>query len=215
MGLVLASCLVVFGARQLQEGILIVEESVENFRSAPNGRKLGTLLQGTEIEKISQEGKWVRFRVEGWVWGPSMEGFEAEEERQESGEREKAPQLPLQDNLPRIKRFVNEKHGVFYGVDLDEDLQRLTVRFRVRAIEREVLERRQMAVQLELLQILEGEVEFDSIRIETNRTDGSGQVGSEIAETSVEEVRRYADGAAAEWKDHTRISTDGGETWSR
>ena len=215
LGLVLASCLVVLGAKIRQEGILTVEESVENFRSAPNGRKLGTLLQGTEVEKISQEGKWVRFRVEGWVWGPSLEGFKQEKERQESGEGEEAPQLPLQDNLPRIKRFVNEKHGAFYGIDLDEDLKRLSVRFRVRAIEREALERRQMAVQLEVLKILEGEVEFDAIRIETNRPDGSGQVGSEIAETSVGDVRRYADGAAAEWKDHTRISTDGGETWSR
>jgi len=211
--LVLSSFLATLGAKRRQEGILAVKASVENFRDAPNGKKLGTLLRGAEIEKISQEGRWVRFRIEGWVWGPSLEGFAEEEET--GAAEEEPPHLPLQDNLPRIKRFVNEKHGVFYGLSLDEDLLRLTVRFRVRDIEREALERRQMAVQLEVLNILEGKVEFDTIRVETNRSDGGGQVGSEIAETAVADVRRYAGGPVAEWKAHTRISTDGGETWNR
>lgn len=211
--LVLSSGLVALGARRLQDGALVVESSVENFRDAPNGQKLGTLVQGTEIEKISEDGKWVRFRVEGWIWGPSLEGFEEEEEKPEE-KREAAPRLPLQDAQPRVKRAINDKYGVFYSLDLDEDLKRLNVRFRVRSIEREVLERRQMAVQREVLGILEGEVEFDAIRIGTNRPDGTGQVGAELAETRVEDVRRYAGGEVAEWKAHTRISTDGGKTWS-
>lgn len=212
--LVLISCLVALAAKLRQEGILVVEESVENFRDGPNGKKVGTLLQGTEIEKISQEGKWVRFRVEGWVWGPSLDGFEIEKEEREEGPEE-APRLPLRDELPRIKRFIEDKEGVFYGVDLDEDLKRLTVRFRVRNIEREVLERRQMAVQLGVLEILEGEVEFDSMRIETNRPDGSGRVGSEIAESAVDDIKTYAEGPVDAWKAHARISSDGGETWSQ
>jgi len=214
LALVLVSCLVALAAKLRQEGILVVEESVENFRDGPNGKKVGTLLQGTEIEKISQEGKWVRFRVEGWVWGPSLDGFELEKEEREE-EREEEPRLPLRDELPRIKRFVEKKEGVFYGIDLDEELKRLTVRFRVRNIEQEVLERRQMAVQLGVLKILEGEVEFDSIRIETNRPDGSGRVGSEIAESAVGDIKAYADGPVDAWKERARISSDGGETWSQ
>lgn len=210
--LVLSSCLIALGARRVRDGVLTIELSVENFRDAPNGKKLGTLLQGTEIEKISEDGKWVRFRVEGWVWGPSLEGYEEEEPEEE---REAAPRLPLQDAQPRIKRFINDKYGVFYSLDLDEDLQRLSVRLRVQSIEREALERRQMAVQREVLKILEGEVEFDAIRIETNRPDGTGQVGAELAETRAEDVRRYAGGEVAEWKAHTRVSTDGGKTWSQ
>jgi len=212
--LVLASCLMVLAAKLREEGILVVEESVENFRNGPNGKKIGTLLQGTEIEKISQEGKWVRVRGEGWVWGPSLDGFEPEKEEAEKVQKEE-PHLPLRDELPRIKRFVEEKEGVFYGIDLDEDLKRLTVRFRVRQIEPEVLERRQMAVQLEALKIFEEEVEFDRIRIETNRSDGRWRVGSEIAESAVADVRAYADGKVEEWRARARISRDGGETWSQ
>lgn len=192
-------------------GVLTVEKSIENFRDAPKGRKLGTLLEGTQVERISQEGRWVRFRVEGWVWGPSLEGFEEEEEPTAAID---APRVPLQDNLPRIKRLIDDKYGVFYGVNLDEIMARLIVRFRVRSIEREALERRQMAVQLGVLEILAGEVEFDSIRIENNRPDGSGPVGTEMAETGVDDIRRYAEGTTAPWKARTRISSDGGETWS-
>ena len=212
LGLVLCCSLAVLAARLREEGVFTVEKSVENFRDAPNGKKLGTLLKGAQIERISEEGNWVRFRVEGWIWGPSLEGFE--EEGEESEAAVEAPSLPLQDNLPRIKHFIDETYGVFYGVNLDEIAARLVVRFRVRNIDREGLECRQMAVQYEVLEILEGEVEFEAIRIENNRPDGSGQVGTEIAETRVEDIRQYAREAAVEWKAHTRISTDGGETWN-
>ncbi len=195
-----------------RDGSVVVKSSVENFRDAPNGKRLGTLLENVEIERISQEGKWVRFRVEGWIWGPSLEGWKMETETAETDDP--PPRMPLQDNLPRLKRFVNDKHGLFYGVSMDEDLDRLVVRFRVRDLEREALERRQMAVQAGVLDILDGKIEFTTIRIETNRPDGSGEVGAEIAETSVSHVRQLADGTAESWKVHTRISSDGGETWN-
>lgn len=212
--LVLASGLAALAAKlePEEEGIYAVETSVENFRDAPNGRKLGTLLKDVEIERISGKGEWVRFRIEGWIWGPSLQGFAAEEEPREE---RAAPRLPLQDNMPQIKRRVNEKLGVYYGINLDPDLQRLVLRFRVPKIERAALERRQMAAQREVVAILEGKVPFDSVRIETNRPDGGGQVGAEIAETRVGDIHRYGDGAEEEWKAHTRISTDGGKTWSQ
>ena len=198
-------------ARDRDESI-VVKSSVENFRDAPNGKRLGTLLENVEIERISQEGKWVRFRVEGWIWGPSLEGFEMNIVTEK--DNEPPPRMPLQDNLPRLKRFVNDKHGLFYGVSIDEDLDRLVVRFRVRDLEREALERRQMTVQAGVLDILDGKIEFATIRVETNRPDGSGEVGVEIAETSVSHVRELAGGTAESWKEHTRISSDGGETWN-
>ena len=211
-GLVVFFTFAVLAAKvQDRDGGIAVKSSVENFRDAPNGKRLGTLLENTEIEKISQEGKWVRFRVEGWIWGPSLEGFEMQTAVEETVEP--PPTMPLQDNLPRIKRFVNDRHGLFYGVSLDEDLGRLTVRFRVRDLEREALERRQMAVQAGVLDILGSKIVFSTIRIETNRPDGSGEVGAEIAETSVSHVRQLAGGTVELWKEQTRISSDGGETW--
>ncbi len=212
--LVLGTGLAALAARfePQEEGIFAVETSVENFRDAPNGKKLGTLLKDVKIERIIQKDEWVRFRIEGWIWGPSLKGFVAEEE---PAEERAAPRLPLQDSVPQVKRRVNEKYGVYYGINQDPDLERLVLRFRIPKIERAALERRQMAAQREVVAILEGKVAFDSVRIETNRPDGGGQVGAEIAETRVGDIHRYGDGAVDEWKAHTRISTDGGKTWTR
>ena len=90
-------------ARDRDENI-VVKSSVENFRDAPNGKRLGTLFENVEIERISQEGKWVRFRVEGWIWGPSLEGWKMEAEAKENDVP--PPSMPLQDNLPRLKRHL-------------------------------------------------------------------------------------------------------------
>ena len=139
--LVLALALGAVAAKKRLDNLWVIEPSVENFRAAPNGSKLGTLLKGTEIEQIGQDGEWVRFRVEGWVWGPSLEGFEAEEEEAEQASAAE-PVSPLHDVLPRLKEMVNDKYGRFYGVDFDEDLDRLRLRFRVRDLERAALERR-------------------------------------------------------------------------
>ena len=187
----------------------VVEASVENFRDAPNGTKLGTLLAGTEIESIGEEDQWVRFRVEGWVWGPSLEGYVSEDDRDAPKEE---PIPPLQDERPRIKELVNDRYGVFYGVGLDEDMGQLWLRFRVRDIEREAWERRAFAVQRGAAELLQGRVEFSEIRVETNRPDGSGEVGLYIAATAADDLASAGDDWAA-WRQHTRFSTDGGETW--
>ena len=187
----------------------VVEASVENFRDAPNGTKLGTLLAGTEIESIGEEDQWVRFRVEGWVWGPSLEGYVSEDDRDAPKEE---PIPPLQDERPRIKELVNDRYGVFYGVGLDEDMGQLWLRFRVRDIEREAWERRAFAVQRGAAELLQGRVEFSEIRVETNRPDGSGEVGLYIAATAADGLASAGDDWAA-WRQHTRFSTDGGETW--
>ncbi len=211
LGAALVAALALGGvaAKLRSASTFVVEASVENFRDAPKGTKLGTLLAGTEIESIGEEGRWVRFRVEGWVWGPSLEGYVSEEERDEW---EEEPIPPLQDERPRIKELVNDRYGVFYGVGLDEDMGRLWLRFRVRDIEREVWEQRAFAVQRGAAELLQGRVEFSEIRIETNRPDGSGEVGQYIAATTAADLASVGDDWAA-WRQHTRFSIDGGETW--
>ena len=80
------------GARQLE-----VEKPVENIRSSPNGEQIGTLVKGVEVEELEQEGKWVRINVEGWIWGPSLRGFEPGEEAverpRETGRKEERSAL--------------------------------------------------------------------------------------------------------------------------
>ncbi len=211
LGAALAAALIlgVVAAKLRSDHTFVVEASVENFRAAPNGTKLGTLMAGTEIESIGEEGRWVRFRVEGWVWGPSLEGYVSAEDRDVP---EEEPVPPLQDERPRIKELINDRDGIFYGVGLDEDIGRLWLRFRVRDIEREAWERRAFAVQRGAAELLQGRVEFGEIRIETNRPDGSGEVGQYIAATAAADLARAGSDWAA-WRQHTRFSLDGGETW--
>jgi hypothetical protein len=208
----LGSALALLAARQREEGVWVVEKDVEETRDAPDGKKVGTLSEGTEIEKIGQDGNWVRFRVEGWIWGPSLAGFTRE--KAVGDRKQDVPPSPLQEFLPRIKRLINEEYGVFYGLSVDEDLERLVVRIRVRDIGRAALERRQMAVQREVLGVLEGHLSFASVRVESNRPDGTGQVGSEVAITAVDDIRRFGQGNPEEWRARTRASTDGGKTWT-
>ena len=211
MVVVLAITLAAVAANKRLDLVQVVGESVENFRAEPNGAKLGTLMKGTEIEQIGAEGNWVRFRVEGWIWGPSLEGYVDEEERGNTPSSTE-PISPLLDAMPRLKKLVNDKYGVFYGVDLDEDLQRLRLRMRVRDIEDEALPLRLQAIQRGVVELLEGVVEFQVLRIETNRPDGSGEVGVYVAETAVDDLVRYpAD--EKEWRTHMRFSKDGGGTW--
>ena len=201
-------------AQQLREGTLRVQESVENVRDAPNGRKFGTLLEGTEIEEISRDGKWVRFRVEGWIWGPSLEGFIEERPREEVAAAQPAPRLPLQDAMPRAKRLVNEQYGTFYGLHIDSDLELLRIRLRVGDIGRERLRVRQRVVMKAIWDMVGGELDepINRVRIETNRADGSGAVGIIYAECPVEalEVEELSE---EEWMGTVRISEDGGQSW--
>ena len=210
------------GARRLE-----VEKPVENMRSSPNGEEIGTLVKGVEVEELEREGKWVRINVEGWIWGPSLRGFEAGEkivERDREPDREKEKSVreptvrrPARATLPRhtatAARIVDPEFGDFYGIGLDRDLGELVIRFKVTGISREALEVRQMRVQREVVRELEGEdLQFKRVRIETNRPDGSGEVGVEVAVTGREDIDP-ADDDVAGWKARSRISTDGGKTW--
>lgn len=196
-----------------------VERRVENIRAEPNGEKIGTLLQGTEVRELERDGKWVRFRLEGWIWGPSLEGFAEELEEPErdeptaEGRDQRRPRAALRVKVPQVKGLINERYGAFYSVSYDRDLKELAVRFKVRDLSREALEVRQRGVQADLVQLLADELGFESVRVETNRPDGSGPVGAEIAITPVGHIGDPEGQTAAEWRAHTRRSSDGGESW--
>ena len=111
--LVAALALGAVAAKLRSDHTFVVEASVENFRDVPNGTKLGTLLAGTEIESIGEEGRWVRFRVEGWVWGPSLEGYVSEEERDAPKEE---PIPPLQDDAPELRNWSTIATGCSTGL---------------------------------------------------------------------------------------------------
>lgn len=210
--LVLVGGLGVVAQEQLRAGALRLQTSVENFRDAPNGRKLGTLVEGAEIEKIAQDGKWVRFRVEGWVWGPSLDGF-VEEKPPATAASESAPRQPLQDAVPRAKRLINESFGTFYGLNIDADLNVLRVRLRVGDIGAEKLSRRQLAVQKQVWDLVRDEIDVAAVRVETNRADGSGAVGAVMAECKVEALKTIKADEIEKWRKEARFSHDGGKTW--
>lgn len=221
---ILAGVSMAMAAVELRDrGSFTVERRVETIRSEPDGEKLGTLLEGAEVEELERDGDWVRVRVEAWIWGPSLAGFVEEEEEEAEPEESdvtsvaraerRQPRAALPTELNRIRTLLNDKYGLFYGISLNRDGPQIVVRFRVEAITREVLEQRQMGVQAELLEVLRGQVEFGSIRVETNRPDGTGSVGVEIATTSVPDIRPPGEATTAQWKSRTRLSSDGGDTW--
>ena len=165
--------------------------------------------------------------MEGWIWGPSLEGYEEPspagsgdeasgnedaEATSKRGERNRRETINV--NLDEIRELISGDFGRFYGILRDEDLNQVQVRFRVKNVGRDVLERRQMRVQHEILGLLEGEIEFTSVRVETNRPDGSGEVGVELAESFVDVIRRVAGEDLETWRAESRFSSDSGESWN-
>lgn len=209
-----------------------VAKPSENIRSAPEGKQIGTLAEGATIEEIGRDGRWIKFRLEGWIWGPSLEGYQAEPASApivSTGSSDSAstssastptagsvrqPRAALSTHLADVRALVDPEYGRFYGLRLDPDLQQVQIRFRVRDLEPEALERRQMRVQHAVWEMLDGDVEFTSIRVETNRADGSGEVGQILAATEVDGIRAAGGTDLAAWRAATRRSDDGGSTWT-
>ncbi|MBN1999889.1 peptidylprolyl isomerase [candidate division KSB1 bacterium] len=64
-----------YGNNLLAQGIVprvYVNVPEENLRAAPNGRKIGTLTKGTETVVLSENDKWVKVQITGWIWKESM-----------------------------------------------------------------------------------------------------------------------------------------------
>ena len=202
-----------------------VEKPSENIRADPEGRQIGTLLEGAQVEEVARDGKWVKFRIEAWIWGPSLEGYrdrprgeeraaESREEEEDDDEATRKPRTALALRLDDVRDLIEDGFGRFYGMRLDPDMEQVQVRFRVRDLEREALERRQMRVQHAVWELLREDVEFQSLRVETNRPDGSGEVGVEQAVAEVADIRRIKGEDFRLWRRTTRRSSDGGETWT-
>ena len=49
-----------------------LKEEKENFRISPNGKKIGVLFKDTQMDVLERRGRWVRIRVEGWMYAPSL-----------------------------------------------------------------------------------------------------------------------------------------------
>ncbi|MEE2833669.1 MAG: hypothetical protein VYD18_15025 [Candidatus Latescibacterota bacterium] len=213
------------GVTQLRAGRdYEVAKPSENIRAAPEGRHIGTLLEGATIEEVGRDGRWVKFQLEAWIWGPSLEGYQSEPSIAPMDDAEKTtpvlrtkqrlPRIALSSHLDEVRELIDAEFGRFYGMSRDPDLNQVQIRFRVREIEPEALERRQMRVQHAVLMLLADDVEFESLRIVTNRPDGSGEVGAEMVVTEVDDIRRVDGQNLALWRQLTRRSTDGGKTWA-
>ena len=215
-----AGAVQLFASRTLE-----VEKPSENIRANPEGRQIGTLLEGARIEEVDRDGKWVKFRIEAWIWGPSLEGYEErratpvrkageQEEEDDDEEARRKPRQALAVHLDDVRELIEDGFGRFYGMRLDPDMEQVQIRFRVRDLEREALERRQMRVQHAVWELLREDVDFESVRVETNRPDGSGEVGVEQASTEVADIRRIKGKDFRLWRSTTRRSSDGGQTWT-
>jgi hypothetical protein len=50
-----------------------VRVAQENFRREPSGTQLATVLRGTELAILSEQGRWIEADLLGWIWAPSVE----------------------------------------------------------------------------------------------------------------------------------------------
>jgi hypothetical protein len=44
----------------------------ENLRATPNGRRVGRARTGMLLYRVEEQGRWIRVRRTGWIWGPSI-----------------------------------------------------------------------------------------------------------------------------------------------
>jgi hypothetical protein len=52
--------------------LAVSAEGGENLRATPNGRRVGRARTGMLLYRLEEEGRWVRVRRTGWIWGPSI-----------------------------------------------------------------------------------------------------------------------------------------------
>lgn len=70
--LILGACFV-YAVIDFPRGkIIYVKTPTENLRDTPNGKKIGSLEKGTVMVVLKESPKWVKVRVEGWIWKGSV-----------------------------------------------------------------------------------------------------------------------------------------------
>ncbi|MBD3385299.1 SH3 domain-containing protein [candidate division KSB1 bacterium] len=50
----------------------------ENLRAAPQGKKIGSVLQGQQLVVLEESGNWARVQLTGWIWKPSLSLYNPE-----------------------------------------------------------------------------------------------------------------------------------------
>lgn len=55
-----------------QARFIYVKAMEENLRSAPGGKKIGALLEGTELIYLEEKDNWVKVALTGWIWKASL-----------------------------------------------------------------------------------------------------------------------------------------------
>ncbi len=203
-----------------------VAKPTENIRSSPEGLRLGVLEKGTQIEEVARDGQWVKFEFVGWIWGPSLEGFEdrpveatsvAPQTKQDSDQRApgtaRQPRQALSVHLDAVRDLVNADFGRFYGLSLDAELARVTLRFRVPDVGEPALLRRVMRAQARVDALLSQDVKYEELRVETNRPDGTGAVGQYIVVADTAAIRRIGGADLQAWLEAVERSDDGGQNW--
>ncbi len=51
----------------------------ENLRAAPQGKKIGTVLQGQQLVVLEESGNWAKVQLTGWIWKPSLSLYNPEQ----------------------------------------------------------------------------------------------------------------------------------------
>ncbi|MFS8637275.1 MAG: hypothetical protein FWJ74_04270 [Gemmatimonadota bacterium] len=44
----------------------------ENLRATPDGARIARLREGMLLDEVERQGRWIRVRRTGWIWGPSI-----------------------------------------------------------------------------------------------------------------------------------------------
>ncbi|GEM_PF-4033029 len=63
----------------------------EVLRDGPNGKKIGTLMKGVEVDQTEKEGNWVKISVQGWVWKQAIEFGQVEEKEKDNAIESASP----------------------------------------------------------------------------------------------------------------------------
>lgn len=58
-------------APALSQTVTVAGEQ-ETFRQTPDGRQLGTVMEGTALELVGRQGGWMEVALEGWIWSRSV-----------------------------------------------------------------------------------------------------------------------------------------------
>lgn len=54
------------------QSVATVSADQENLRQEPQGTRLASVMQGTEMTVLEEQGQWRQVRLEGWIWAPSV-----------------------------------------------------------------------------------------------------------------------------------------------